>query len=179
MTRHIESHSPHLLINKGFLLLVAQLMTLMTSTTKCPDFGALKVEVEAFIFSSYFDIHKHLYIRFLKCNIMIHYYLFVYRFISVFYRCCKKMAILQWSFNTEWHVSLKSVCIRLVLIALIKCVPQSYFVSDYDPTIEDSYTKICTVDGKETRLDSKAASRLWFITNTIFRVTTGCANCLI
>lgn len=37
-------------------------------------------------------------------------------------------------------------------------VPQSYFVSDYDPTIEDSYTKICTVDGKETRLDSKALS---------------------
>ena len=37
-----------------------------------------------------------------------------------------------------------------------ECVPQSYFVSDYDPTIEDSYTKICTVDGKETRLDSKA-----------------------
>ncbi|KAK1878289.1 Ras-related protein R-Ras-like [Dissostichus eleginoides] len=33
---------------------------------------------------------------------------------------------------------------------------QSYFVSDYDPTIEDSYTKICTVGGKETRLDSKA-----------------------
>lgn len=32
---------------------------------------------------------------------------------------------------------------------------QSYFVSDYDPTIEDSYTKICTVDGTETRLDSK------------------------
>ncbi|XP_038134323.1 ras-related protein R-Ras [Cyprinodon tularosa] len=30
---------------------------------------------------------------------------------------------------------------------------QSYFVSDYDPTIEDSYTKVCTVDGKETRLD--------------------------
>lgn len=38
----------------------------------------------------------------------------------------------------------------------IDCVPQSYFVSDYDPTIEDSYTKICSVDGKETRLDSKA-----------------------
>ncbi|XP_051904188.1 ras-related protein R-Ras isoform X1 [Hippocampus zosterae] len=32
-------------------------------------------------------------------------------------------------------------------------VVNSYFVSDYDPTIEDSYTKICTVDGKETRLD--------------------------
>ncbi|XP_069033797.1 ras-related protein R-Ras [Embiotoca jacksoni] len=30
---------------------------------------------------------------------------------------------------------------------------QSYFVSDYDPTIEDSYTKICTVGGKEVRLD--------------------------
>ncbi|KAG5832037.1 ras-related protein R-Ras isoform X2 [Anguilla rostrata] len=30
---------------------------------------------------------------------------------------------------------------------------QSYFVSDYDPTIEDSYTKICSVDGKQTRLD--------------------------
>ncbi|XP_048847890.1 ras-related protein R-Ras [Brienomyrus brachyistius] len=30
---------------------------------------------------------------------------------------------------------------------------QSYFVSDYDPTIEDSYTKICNVDGKQTRLD--------------------------
>ncbi|XP_029014793.1 ras-related protein R-Ras [Betta splendens] len=30
---------------------------------------------------------------------------------------------------------------------------QSYFVSDYDPTIEDSYTKMCIVDGKETRLD--------------------------
>ncbi|XP_076987239.1 ras-related protein R-Ras isoform X2 [Tamandua tetradactyla] len=29
----------------------------------------------------------------------------------------------------------------------------SYFVSDYDPTIEDSYTKICTVDGVPARLD--------------------------
>lgn len=32
---------------------------------------------------------------------------------------------------------------------------QSYFVSDYDPTIEDSYTKICTVDGVPARLDSE------------------------
>uniref|UniRef100_A0A670JM65 RAS related n=1 Tax=Podarcis muralis TaxID=64176 RepID=A0A670JM65_PODMU len=31
--------------------------------------------------------------------------------------------------------------------------PQSYFVSDYDPTIEDSYTKICNIDGTSTRLD--------------------------
>uniref|UniRef100_A0A8C7BHA8 RAS related n=2 Tax=Mustelinae TaxID=169418 RepID=A0A8C7BHA8_NEOVI len=30
---------------------------------------------------------------------------------------------------------------------------QSYFVSDYDPTIEDSYTKICAVDGVPARLD--------------------------
>nr|XP_042130592.1 ras-related protein R-Ras isoform X2 [Peromyscus maniculatus bairdii] len=30
---------------------------------------------------------------------------------------------------------------------------QSYFVSDYDPTIEDSYTKICTIDGVPARLD--------------------------
>ncbi|XP_015665703.1 ras-related protein R-Ras [Protobothrops mucrosquamatus] len=30
---------------------------------------------------------------------------------------------------------------------------QSYFVSDYDPTIEDSYTKICNIDGTSTRLD--------------------------
>ncbi|KPP63475.1 hypothetical protein Z043_118275 [Scleropages formosus] len=35
---------------------------------------------------------------------------------------------------------------------------QSYFVSDYDPTIEDSYTKICTVDGKQTRMDSRCLS---------------------
>lgn len=32
---------------------------------------------------------------------------------------------------------------------------QSYFVSDYDPTIEDSYTKICNIDGTQTRLDSE------------------------
>lgn len=37
---------------------------------------------------------------------------------------------------------------------------QSYFVSDYDPTIEDSYTKICTVDGVPARLDSEG-SREW------------------
>ncbi|XP_054664373.1 ras-related protein R-Ras [Grus americana] len=30
---------------------------------------------------------------------------------------------------------------------------QSYFVPDYDPTIEDSYTKLCTVDGVPARLD--------------------------
>lgn len=30
---------------------------------------------------------------------------------------------------------------------------QKIFVPDYDPTIEDSYTKICTVDGVPARLD--------------------------
>lgn len=53
------------------------------------------------------------------------------------------------------HVPLKS---SISLLLITECLPQSYFVSDYDPTIEDSYTKICTVDGKETRLDSKAVS---------------------
>ena len=65
----------------------------------------------------------------------------------------------------------RTSCSKVYFIALalleycVSCVfnivpvPQSYFVSDYDPTIEDSYTKICTVDGKETRLDSKAPSQ--------------------
>uniref|UniRef100_UPI00398EA9FD ras-related protein R-Ras2-like n=1 Tax=Pristiophorus japonicus TaxID=55135 RepID=UPI00398EA9FD len=30
---------------------------------------------------------------------------------------------------------------------------QSYFVSDYDPTIEDSYTKQCVIDERAARLD--------------------------
>uniref|UniRef100_A0A8C3S6K0 Small monomeric GTPase n=1 Tax=Chelydra serpentina TaxID=8475 RepID=A0A8C3S6K0_CHESE len=30
---------------------------------------------------------------------------------------------------------------------------QSYFVTDYDPTIEDSYTKQCVIDEKAARLD--------------------------
>uniref|UniRef100_UPI00359022E3 ras-related protein R-Ras2 n=1 Tax=Myxine glutinosa TaxID=7769 RepID=UPI00359022E3 len=30
---------------------------------------------------------------------------------------------------------------------------QSYFVTDYDPTIEDSYTKQCVIDDKPARLD--------------------------
>ncbi|GFT65756.1 ras-like protein 2 [Nephila pilipes] len=30
---------------------------------------------------------------------------------------------------------------------------QSYFVTDYDPTIEDSYTKQCVIDGQVARLD--------------------------
>jgi len=30
---------------------------------------------------------------------------------------------------------------------------QSYFVTDYDPTIEDSYTKQCVIDGQVAKLD--------------------------
>ncbi|XP_076812366.1 ras-related protein R-Ras2-like [Clavelina lepadiformis] len=30
---------------------------------------------------------------------------------------------------------------------------QSYFVTDYDPTIEDSYRKQCVIDGKVAKLD--------------------------
>ena len=32
---------------------------------------------------------------------------------------------------------------------------QSYFVTDYDPTIEDSYTKQCVIDDVPAKLDSK------------------------
>ena len=34
-------------------------------------------------------------------------------------------------------------------------VLQSYFVTDYDPTIEDSYTKQCVIDDTVAKLDSK------------------------
>lgn len=32
---------------------------------------------------------------------------------------------------------------------------QSYFVTDYDPTIEDSYTKQCVIDDIPAKLDSE------------------------
>lgn len=35
---------------------------------------------------------------------------------------------------------------------------QSYFVTDYDPTIEDSYTKQCVIDGQVAKLDSQQSS---------------------
>lgn len=43
-------------------------------------------------------------------------------------------------FRTLWHISNKF---------------QSYFVTDYDPTIEDSYTKQCVIDDISAKLDSK------------------------
>lgn len=42
--------------------------------------------------------------------------------------------------------------IRFMLYSLLF---QSYFVTDYDPTIEDSYTKQCVIDEVVARLDSK------------------------
>lgn len=39
--------------------------------------------------------------------------------------------------------------------ALTKLFFQSYFVPDYDPTIEDSYTKQCVIDDIPAKLDSK------------------------
>ncbi|XP_045652494.1 ras-related protein R-Ras2 isoform X4 [Ursus americanus] len=36
---------------------------------------------------------------------------------------------------------------------------QSYFVTDYDPTIEDSYTKQCVIDDRAARLDTTKSTR--------------------
>lgn len=41
-----------------------------------------------------------------------------------------------------------------VLLSFLSLL-QSYFVTDYDPTIEDSYTKQCVIDERAARLDSK------------------------
>nr|XP_010308850.1 PREDICTED: ras-related protein R-Ras2 [Balearica regulorum gibbericeps] len=56
------------------------------------------------------------------------------------------------------------VCSALTVMCLEKCPVcacltnlsyflQSYFVTDYDPTIEDSYTKQCVIDERAARLD--------------------------
>lgn len=42
----------------------------------------------------------------------------------------------------------------------VRSMFQSYFVTDYDPTIEDSYTKQCVIDDEVARLDSKFLSEL-------------------
>jgi len=51
----------------------------------------------------------------------------------------------------------------IILILIL----QSYFVTDYDPTIEDSYTKQCNIDDVPAKLDSK----LPFFTLTRFIIT--------
>lgn len=45
--------------------------------------------------------------------------------------------------------------INILLSYRILILFQSYFVTDYDPTIEDSYTKQCVIDDVPAKLDSK------------------------
>lgn len=52
---------------------------------------------------------------------------------------------LHWYLDRQVNINLKQ---RLFFL-------QSYFVTDYDPTIEDSYTKQCVIDDRAARLDSK------------------------
>ena len=47
---------------------------------------------------------------------------------------------------------------------------QSYFVTDYDPTIEDSYTKQCVIDGDAVKLDSKTRTKFAFGVHILNRV---------
>ena len=49
---------------------------------------------------------------------------------------------------------------------------QSYFVTDYDPTIEDSYTKQCVIDDSVAKLDSKWNILNQFDLQRIFRILT-------
>lgn len=37
---------------------------------------------------------------------------------------------------------------------------QSHFVTDYDPTIEDSYAKQCAIDSQIAKLDSESYERI-------------------
>ncbi|GCB75782.1 hypothetical protein scyTo_0019806 [Scyliorhinus torazame] len=43
--------------------------------------------------------------------------------------------------------------VTTLALYLIMKLFESYFVSDYDPTIEDSYTKQCVIDDRTARLD--------------------------
>ena len=49
---------------------------------------------------------------------------------------------------------------------------QSYFVTDYDPTIEDSYTKQCVIDDSVAKLDSKQDIFNQFYLQRISRILT-------
>lgn len=44
---------------------------------------------------------------------------------------------------------------RIFFNKIVLSMFQSYFVQDYDPTIEDSYTKQCVIDSIVAKLDSK------------------------
>ena len=52
--------------------------------------------------------------------------------------------------------SQKTCCLTIYGNNLVFCFSfQSYFVTDYDPTIEDSYTKQCVIDDVVAKLDSE------------------------
>ena len=46
---------------------------------------------------------------------------------------------------------------------------QSHFVSDYDPTIEDSYRKQCVIDEKVAHLDSKWKTCVVSLSNQLWQ----------
>lgn len=63
--------------------------------------------------------------------------------------------------NGFLSVHIFSMSIRLIIDGIASSIfctilyLQSYFVQDYDPTIEDSYTKQCVIDDIPCKLDSK------------------------
>ncbi|XP_009461436.1 PREDICTED: ras-related protein R-Ras2 [Nipponia nippon] len=58
-------------------------------------------------------------------------------------KCCQACSVTSYS----------SVLYVLVSHTNLFYFLQSYFVTDYDPTIEDSYTKQCVIDERAARLD--------------------------
>ncbi len=48
---------------------------------------------------------------------------------------------------------------------LLLIILKSYFVTDYDPTIEDSYTKQCVIDNQVAKLDSEFCFLKYFYLN--------------
>lgn len=56
--------------------------------------------------------------------------------------------------SKPWSILLGG-CPRCACLTCAFFFLQSYFVTDYDPTIEDSYTKQCVIDERAARLDSE------------------------
>jgi len=63
--------------------------------------------------------------------------------------------------------------VHIILICLLWYF-QSYFVTDYDPTIEDSYTKQCVIDDIPAKLDSKWKNSLCWCAS--FEVLLNCCT---
>lgn len=71
-----------------------------------------------------------------------------------------------------WFTSVWLILISLHYITWLTGIEyfQSYFVTDYDPTIEDSYTKQCVIDDVPAKLDSECSHNVitfqncnWFL----------------